>query len=262
VAGNGSAGYSGDGGPAVNASMNLVSDVVPDAAGDLFIADQNNNVIRKVDASGIITTIAGNGTKGFSGDGGPATGATLNGPVSVQVSTAGDLLICDQQNNRIRKVSNGIITTVAGNGSAGFSGDGGPATLAQLNDPAGMRLDGAGNLFIAERVNNRVRVLLTDGTIETAAGNGGRSFSGDGRPATDAAFNDPRGVATLAGGVYVADSGNNRIRLLVPPPSISSGGVVPIDSPVNTIQPGSWISIYGSNFAPLMIPRQGSFPLW
>jgi uncharacterized protein (TIGR03437 family) len=260
VAGNGSTGYTGDGGPAISASLSLIADVVPDATGNLFVADQNNNVVRKVDPDGIISTVAGNGTQGFSGDGGLATAASLNGPVSAVVNAGGDLFICDQQNNRIRKVSNGIITTVAGTGPSGFSGDGGPATSAQLSDPAGIRFDDVGNLYIAERVGNRIRVLRTNGIIETVAGNGTSGYGGDGGIATSASLSIPRGLATYAGLVYIADSNNQRIRLLVPPPSISTGGITPIDSPVNTIQPGSWISIYGSNFALTSTIWNGNFP--
>ena len=120
-----------------------------DSAGNLYIADTDNNRIRKV-SNGVITTVAGNGTQGFSGDNGPATSAQLNGPDGVAVDSAGNLYIADTDNNRIRKVSNGVITTVAGNGTSGFSGDNGPATSAQLDDPYGVAVDSAGNLYIAD----------------------------------------------------------------------------------------------------------------
>ena len=135
VAGNGSASYSGDGGEATNASLDYPEDTAFDAAGNMYIADLSNNAIRRVDTKGIITTVAGNGFQGYSGDGGPATQASLDGPVSVAVDAAGNLYISDQGNNVIRKVANGIITTFAGNGNFGFSGDGGPATSAELHYP-------------------------------------------------------------------------------------------------------------------------------
>jgi uncharacterized protein (TIGR03437 family) len=254
VAGNGTQGYSGDGGLATSAFLNTPVDVQPDSAGNLFIADQGNNVVRKVDTGGIITTVAGSGSRGYSGDGGPATKASLSEPTGIAVSAAGDLFFSDQGNNRIRKVSNGIITTVAGNGTAGFAGDGGIATSAELNAPTGISLDIAGNLYSAEQANNRVRVLLTNGTIQTVAGNGTAGYSGDGGTATGAALNDPHGVSTFAGRVYIADSSNYRVRLLTPvaqAPAISSGGVISASAfgGFTSVSPGSWIEIYGLNLA-------------
>jgi uncharacterized protein (TIGR03437 family) len=241
-----------------------------DSAGNLFITsgafvgDGRANVIRKVTPGGLITTIAGNGTAGYSGDGGPATSAALNAPEGLAIDSAGNLFIADQINQRIRKVSNGIITTVAGNGSAGYSGDGGPAISAELSGPAGMSFDAAGNLYIADRDNNRIRVLLTDGTIWTVAGNGSAACTGDGGPATIAALDSPRSVAMLAGAIYVADAKNERIRLLTPSqpgaPSITPNGIVPLYSSSNTIQPGSAISIYGSNLATGTLNWNGDFP--
>jgi len=159
VAGKESSGFSGDGGPATAAELYLPAGVTFGAAGDLFIADQQNNRIRRVDATaGIITTVAGNGSAGFSGDGGPATAAQLQYPYSVTLDATGNIFISDG-NDRIRRVdaTTGIITTVAGNGSAGFSGDGGLATAAQLNAPSGVAFDAAQNLFIADRFNSRIR---------------------------------------------------------------------------------------------------------
>jgi uncharacterized protein (TIGR03437 family) len=259
VAGNGSANSSGDGGLATDAAIGAPGDLALDAAGNLFIAspafagDFSANVIRKVTPGGLITTVAGNGIAGYSGDGGLATGAALNAPEGLAIDSTGNLFIADQINQRIRKVSNGIIETVAGNGTAGYSGDGGPAIGAELSGPAGMSFDAAGNLYIADRDNDRVRVLLTDGTISTVAGNGSAAWTGDGGPATSAALDSPRSVAILAGAVYVADARNERIRLLAPSqsdaPSIAPNGIVPIFSSSNIIQPGSLISIYGSNLA-------------
>ena len=150
-------GYSGDGGPATAAELNSPTGVAVDAAGDLFIADSGNNRIREVNlATGMITTVAGNGTGGYSGDGGPATAAELDYPEGVAVDAAGDLFIADSDNNRVREVnlSTGMITTVAGNGTDGYSGDNGPATAAELNYPEGIAVDAAGDLFIADTDND------------------------------------------------------------------------------------------------------------
>jgi sugar lactone lactonase YvrE len=220
VAGNGFTGFSGDGGPATSASMNNPAGVAVDGSGNLFIAEQNNMRVRKVNLStGIIMTVAGNGFTGFSGDGGPATSASLGGPFGVAVDGSGNLFIANRGINRIRKVilSTGIITTVAGNGSLGFSGDGGPATSASLNDPLGVAVDGGGNLFITDRGNHRVRMVnLSTGTIMTVAGNGFTGFSGDGGSATSASINNPVGVAVDgSGNLLIADVLNNRIRRVI-----------------------------------------------
>jgi sugar lactone lactonase YvrE len=214
VAGNGSAGFSGDGGAATNAGLYYPRGVALDAAGNLFIADVENSRVRKVDTSGIITTAAGNGGYGFSGDGDAATNASLAGPVGVAVDGAGNLFIADTGNDRIRKVdTSGIITTVAGNGSYGFSGDGGAATNAGLAYPVGVAVDGAGNLFIADVINSRARKVDTSGNITTVAGNGSSGFSGDGGAATNASLYNPVGVAVdAAGNLFIADGYNARIR--------------------------------------------------
>ena len=182
-----------------------------DSAGNLYIADTGNNRIRKV-SNGVITTVAGNGTAGFSGDNGPATSAQLYDPAGVAVDSAGNLYIADTGNNRIRKVSNGVITTVAGNGTAGFSGDGGPATSAQLNDPQGVAVDSAGNLYIAD-YRQQPHPQGLERRDHHRGGNGTPGFSGDNGPATSAQLNYPEGVAVdSAGNLYIADTGNNRIR--------------------------------------------------
>ena len=179
-----------------------------DSAGNLYIADTGNIRIRKV-SNGVITTVAGNGTVGFSGDNGPATSAQLSGPSGVAVDSAGNLYIADADNGRIRKVSNGVITTVAGNGAHGFSGDNGPATSAQLNLPSGVALDSAGDLYIAD-YNNRIR-KVSNGVITTVAG-GGTSLARQ-RPGHQRAVGSPTAVAVdSAGNIYIADTGNNRIR--------------------------------------------------
>lgn len=247
-------GYCGDGGPAIDACLNGPVDVAIDAAGNLYIAEFGNNDVRKVDTNGIITTIAGNHTQGYSGDGGPATAAELNGPGCVTLSPTGDIFVCDQGNERIRKVSGGIITTFAGNGTAGYSGDGGPATSAQLSGPGCARLDRSRNLYIADGVNERFREVLVDGTIVTVAGNGTGIFSGDGGPALNAGFNPTGFTISTSDSIYFADRSNNRVRLLTPalqPPSIGAGGVVSASAfgEFTTISPGSWIEIYGANLA-------------
>ena len=214
VAGNGTEGFSGDGDLAVNTSLFNPQGVFVDRWGDLFIADTWNNRIRKVDTSGRISTIAGNGDLGFSGDGGPATSASLNGPTSVFVDGEGNIYFTDFSNVRVRKVDTaGIITTVAGNGDLGFSGDGGPATSASLHQINDLAVDGAGNIYIMDTVNGRIRKVDAAGIITTVAGNGDLGFSGDGGPATSASLRDARSVwVDESGNLYIADGGNHRIR--------------------------------------------------
>src|SRR5438034_866674 len=199
VAGNGVLGFAGDGGAATNASLTRPAGVALDAGGNLYIADLGNERIRKfAAATGIITTVAGNGVFGFAGDGGAATNASLGVPVGVAVDAGGDLYIADHSNNRIRKVTpgTGIITTVAGNGSPSFAGDGGAATSASVCVPAGVALDASGNLYIADYGNHRVRkVAAATGIITTVAGNGSPAFAGDGGAATSASLNSPVSVA-------------------------------------------------------------------
>jgi sugar lactone lactonase YvrE len=215
IAGNGTAGYSGDGGAATAAELNDPDGVNFDGQGNMYIADVLNNVIRKVDTSGNITTVAGNGTAGFSGDGGPATAAELNGPFGVTPDSAGNLYVQDTLNARIRKVdaTTGTITTIAGNGTFGLSGDGGPATAAEVAEVQGSRFDKAGNLYVAQCGPAAIRKIDTTGTITTVAGTGTDGFSGDGGPATSAQLNCASGVAIdAAGDLFIADYLNNRIR--------------------------------------------------
>jgi sugar lactone lactonase YvrE len=238
VAGNGNIGFSGDGGPATTAALNNPAAVAVDASGNLFIADSGNNRIRKVSASGVITTFAGNGVVKynqyespipvFSGDGGPATSASLTDPSGIAVDASGNLFIADAGNQRIRKVSTtGIIMTVAGNPANGagdsYSGDGGLATAAYFASPTHVAVDALGNLFISDSDvigSNRVLfVSASSGIITTVAGNGtglcgsNNCFSGDGGPATSATLDSPEGIALDASGnLFIADSGNNRIR--------------------------------------------------
>jgi hypothetical protein len=217
-AGNGSLGFSGDGGLATSASLYYPYEVATDIGGNVYICDRYNHRVRKVaNATGIITTIAGNGSAGYSGDGGAATSASLNYPSAVYVDPFGIIYIADQENQRVRKISGGIITTVAGNGIAGFSGDGGPATSAQLYSPHGIFVDGAGNLYIADSDNNRVRKVSSGGIITTIAGTGVGGYSGDGGLGTAAQLTYPTKVAVSNSGlVYVADYNNDVIRLLTP----------------------------------------------
>ena len=214
VAGNGTSGYSGDGGAATNAELYYPPGVAVDATGNLFIADSGNNRIRKVGINGIITAVAGNGTNGYSGDGGAATNAELNDPSGVAVDATGNLLIADFENNVIRKVgTNGIITTVAGNGTAGYSGDGGAATNAELDNPWDVAVDATGNLFIADVGNDVIREVGTNGITTTVAGNGAAGYSGDGGTATNAELFYPERVAVdVTGNLLIADFENNVIR--------------------------------------------------
>src|ERR1051326_2331152 len=218
VAGSGRQGFGGDGGRAVAASLNAPCGVAVDSTGNVYIADPVNNRIRKVTPAGVITTVAGNGIPGFSGDGGPATGTSLSFPQSVAVDGGGNLYIADALNNRVRKVNaaNGIITTVAGNGFADYSGDGGSATAGSLNVPVGVAVDTTGDLYIADAGNNRIRKVTPAGTMTTIAGNGIGTSTGDGGPATSASLTAPAGVAVdNDGNVYIADPGN-RIRKITP----------------------------------------------
>jgi sugar lactone lactonase YvrE len=219
VAGTGLKTYSGDGGQATAASLNYPYGVTVDAAGNMYITDTLNNRIRKVlRSSGVITTIAGDGTLSYGGDGGPATSAQLRSPFGVAVATSGDIYIADSSNWRVRLVENstGIITSVAGNGVSGYSGDGGQATLAAINAPTSIALDSDGNIYIATPFDDRVRkVIKNTKIITTVAGDGTSGFSGDGGLATSARLFRPYGVALdKSGNLYIADNTNNCIRLV------------------------------------------------
>ncbi|HYV92981.1 MAG TPA: T9SS type A sorting domain-containing protein [Chitinophagales bacterium] len=214
VAGTGVQGYTGDGSLATLAEINTPNDVTVDTAGNIFISDEDNEVIRKVDTAGIITTIAGNGIPGYNGDGGQAINAQLNSPKRITVDPAGNLYIADAANSRIRKVAiNGIITTIAGNGTAGNNSDGGLATAAELTYPAEIVLDVLGDLYIDDQNANTIRKVNTAGIITTIAGNGTAGYSGDGGTATAAELYYPTGIALDASGnIYIADWNNNRVR--------------------------------------------------
>ena len=259
VAGTGTVGLSGDGGPAAKARLNAPTGLVVTADGRLLIADHHNNRIRAVGRAGVITTVPGSieaelndpiglalGERGVlyiadeqnarvlriepsgevvvvaggaaaslrPGDGGPATKALLGHPSYLLLDRAGNLLFTDFTENRIRNVDrDGVITTIAGTGATGFAGDGGPATAAELNFPTGLALDADGNLYVSDADNNRVRRIDREGVITTVAGTGVRGFGGDGGPATAAKLDAPAGLALDAGGnLYIADQGNDRVR--------------------------------------------------
>ncbi|TDR46792.1 NHL repeat-containing protein [Tahibacter aquaticus] len=223
VAGSGT----GDSGPARNAQFSSPTGAALDSAGNLFIADSYGSRIRKVDIHGTVTTVAGNGALGFSGDGGRATSAALNQPAAVAVDLAGNLYIADSKNFRVRKVdTHGTITTLAGGGPNLFS-DGGPATNAALNVLSGVAVDGAGNVYVADHGMNVVRKIDAVGIITTIVGSlfnfAGPGYSGDGGPATSATLYWPSGLARdSAGSLYVADTGNHRIRKINPQGTITT----------------------------------------
>jgi sugar lactone lactonase YvrE len=218
VAGNGNQGLWGDGGPAAGAQFKNPSGLIIDKAGNLYIADTGNAAVRRILPNGLIGEAAGKGTAGFAGDEGRAICAQLKTPSSVAIDGKGRLYIADSGNNRIRAItSEGMIRTIAGTGIAGFGGDGGISTSAQLKSPGGVALDEAGNVYIADTGNSRIRKIALDGTISTIAGNGTPGFGGDAGPAAAAQLNAPAGIALdSAGALYIADSGNNRIRKIEP----------------------------------------------
>lgn len=229
--GTGTQGYFGDGGAATDATLYNPSDVALDPAGNLYIADFYNNVVRKVSTAGIITTIAGTGMGSgsagggsFGGDGGPATDALLNGPYAIAVDAAGNVLFADGYNHNVRKISPaGIITNFAGNHTAAYSGDGGQATAAALNNPVGLAIDKVGNVYIADDHNHVVRRVTPTGIISTYAGNDTVGYSGDGSAATTARLNNPIGLAIdSSGNLFIADDVNNNIRKVSPAGIIST----------------------------------------
>jgi uncharacterized protein (TIGR03437 family) len=220
-AGTGAAGFAGDGGPAAQAVLNYVTGVCTDAAGNVYINDLTNVRVRKVDTSGIITTVAGNGVQASTGDGGPATKASMFIPIRCAVDSLGNLFIADQGGHKIRKVdTSGNISTYAGTGNrAGigspgdFSGDGGLATAADLNNPTALAFAPTGELYFSDQFNQRIRKVDKNGIITTVAGTGAAMFSGDGGQATSAAVNYPGSIVfDLNGDMFFGDPGNNRIR--------------------------------------------------
>ena len=212
LAGTGNCSYSGDGGPAISASFFFPQGLAVDGGGTVLISDASNNRIRRIAAgTGIISTLAGSGVRGFSGDGGLAANARLNTPRGLAFDNSGNVLIADTDNHRIRRVAEGtgVITTVAGTGVSGFSGDGGPGTSASLSWPWGVAVDGGGNVLIADRFNHRIRVLTTE-IITTLAGSGSVVFNGDGKQAINTTVAEPIGVAVdRVGNVLILHGGYN-----------------------------------------------------
>jgi len=276
IAGTGTSGFSGDGGPAAAARLYVPSGVAVDGRGNVYIADLGNNRVRRVSSSGTITTIAaqlagpgggavdgrgnfyftegnrvrkvtpggtittvaGTGVRGFSGDGGRATSARLDGPEGVAVDRLGAVYISDYGNGRVRKVSpGGTITTIAGTGRVGFSGDGGPATSARMGVLEGVAVDNQRNVYIADDYSQRVRRIGRDGTITSIAGTGRAGFSGDGGPATSARLKDPFGLAVdERGNVYIAEYSNNRVRKIRHPAVATPTSAVAIRRFVDRIE--------------------------
>ncbi len=258
IAGGATNGYTGDNGPATNAKLNAPYGIAIDGAGNLYIADTANNVVRKITAAtGIITTVAGNGARGFAGDGLAATAAELDSPQTVAIDASGNIFIADTENQRIRKVDavTGIITTVAGSGTQGYGGDGLLATSPQtaLALPDAVAFDAQGNMYIADSLNNRIRKVAvpvppaTAGIIATFAGTGGLGYTGDFGPAMAATMNAPSNVAVdAAGNVYIADTQNNAIRKVNPITGIISPVIV--SSVGESVQPAGGLlgnSLYG-----------------
>ena len=227
-AGNGEEGESGDGGPATDAELCFPAGVATDVAGHVYIADRCSHRVRKIDTDGVISTIAGNGSPGGGGDGGPAIEAQLAFPVAVALDPSGSLYIAEGGSHRIRKVSvDGVITRFAGTGRAGYSGDGSSAARARLANPAGVAVDAAGNVYVADSWNHRIRKVDASGVISTFAGTGHRADGGDGGPAATARLAYPAAVASGPDGdlyvvTYVPNTGNRRIRKIAADGMISS----------------------------------------
>ena len=268
IAGNGTAGYGGDNGPAVSAMLGASpGGLAVDGAGNVFIADTANNRVRKVSLTGVITTVAGNGTAGFAGDNGPAVAAQLSQPTGVAVDGQGNLYIADTSNSRIRRVSAaGTITTVAGSGTPGYSGDGGPALNAQLQNPQSVAIDAQGNLVIADSVNNVIRFVSSSGVINTVGGNGSYAYTGDCLPGSSAELANPRDATVDgAGNILIADSDNKAIRHLQPSakPTLVCSLADAASEAILPVTPGKIVVIYGTGMGPAALsvatPFNGAF---
>lgn len=218
IAGTGTAGFSGDGGPARAASLHFPSGLALDSKGNLYISDRSNNRIRVINSKGIITTYAGNGEDGYGGDSGPALKARIDRPFGLTIDKKDNLYIADRRNNRIRKITpSGIITTVAGDGGFFFMGDNGPAYRASIAGPTGVAVDNQGNVYIADRNNNRIRVVDKQGMIRTVAGTGQQDYNGDAELARDTNLHLPFGLALDSKGrLLVIDRSHYRIRRIDP----------------------------------------------
>jgi trimeric autotransporter adhesin len=255
------AGFSGDGGVATNAQVNAPTALARDNGGTLYIADSLNNRVRIIDSNGNISTKAGNGIAQYAGDGQLAWRASLNNPQGVALDAAGNLYIADTLNHCIRRVAGNIMSTFAGTCSVtgGFSGDGGPATKAQLNYPKDVAVDASGNVFIVDSYNFRIRLVKPDGTIWTIAGRSGPGYSGDGGFATSAHLSFATGIALgPSGTIFVSDTQNNVIRVLTPGTGTGTTTLPPIISGVvsasacgdyTSAAPGAWVEVHGSNLA-------------
>jgi sugar lactone lactonase YvrE len=206
--------YGGDGGPPARARFKVPTSLAFDRAGNLYVADRDNGAVRLISKGGRITTLAGTGVRGYSGDGSAATKARLDQPQGFAFDRAGNLYVSDSANNRVRRIdTRGVITTVAGDGRHGYSGDSGAATRARLSDPYGLAFDANGNLYVAEPDEGVVRRIDARGMITAVAGTGHLGLSGDGGQATRAKLDSPFGLAfDSAGNLYIADNGNGRIR--------------------------------------------------
>jgi uncharacterized protein (TIGR03437 family) len=261
VAGTGSSGYGFDGSAPLATALRGPRGICTDRTGNLYIADTSNHRVLRAPLNGVVQTVAGNGSAGDSGDGGPAAVAQLNQPFACAVDSYGNVFIADTFNHVIRRVSfAGVISTVAGS-TAGMSGDEGPATAASLNQPMGVAVDDAGNIYIADTGNNRIRQVTPDGVIHTIAGHGAAGFAGDGSGAAEALLNGPAGLfLDGAGALYFADSGNNRIRRLIPqagappnpvivvPPSVTVVNALSLKA--SAVAPGEIVSIFGTGIGP------------
>jgi sugar lactone lactonase YvrE len=217
VAGTGSGGFGGDGGPAMQAALSAPHALAFDREGRLLVADTYNHRVRRIDRNGVITTIAGTGTAGYAGDGGLATAAALNGPQDVAIDSHGDIFIADTYNATIRRVdAQGVITTFAGS-EPGLGGDGGPASKALINIPSAIAIAPDGTLYVSDAGNSRIRRVSTNQTIETVggAGHGGAGFSGEAGPSSLSKMFSAMGLRfDTAGGLFISDSGNNRVRVV------------------------------------------------
>lgn len=246
----------GDGASALGAYIFHPTSIAFDGLGNYYIADSGNQRIRKVDKSGNISTFAGNGTPGYNSDDVTATLSEINNPQAIAADARGNVYVADTNNHRIRMITpGGTISTIAGTGRAAFSGDGGPANKASVNNPKGIAVDSDGNVYISDTNNFRIRVITRDGNIQTIAGGVGSGNNGDGGPALQAQLRFPTGIAVdSAKNVYVSDNQNNRVRKLtyVPQtPAIPSGGVISASAygGFKSIAPGGWIEVFGSNLA-------------
>lgn len=217
-AGNGERGFSGDAGQATKAQLHSPYDVRIDSKGNVYIADVKNHRIRKVDREGVISTVAGTGVAGYSGDGGPAVNAQLNMPYGILLDNDDNLLIADSDNNVIRKVGHdGNISTIAGTGERGYAGDGGPARAAKFDSPQAMAIDKDGRIYVDDEHNNAIRIIEPDGTLRTLVGTKGPGFSGDGGPAISAQIADPENILVRKdGSILISARDNSRLRIVSP----------------------------------------------